>query len=328
MTEPERRVRRPEVVVELRVNRPGQAAVTSEQHLGDRLAAFVDGELDHDARERVQSHLAGCAACLARAEEERGLKARLSAAAAPDPSTVLMSRLMAISLDGDREGPGPGPRSGPQGGRGVFGGPSLGGGHFGGSSGFGSSLFGRGALGADNPLPGVDPRAERSGGLPFRGQQRPIAARMDEGARRNDRSAERPGPEAAPQPVRAPAPASLARGRRFAFAAAGAFSVAAVALGSAVTGVTAAGTTVEEPYGSVTPVADPGGVGGAGLRPDQTGRLTGRSANSIPMSAANMAGGSGLYSAPQSAAGPTASPSSTPLGATAPLSLPEGLIGH
>ncbi|WP_034088639.1 hypothetical protein [Streptacidiphilus albus] len=174
----------------------------------------------------------------------------------------------------------------------------------------------------------MDPRAERSGGLPFRGQQRPIAARMDEGARRNDRSAERPGPEAAPQPVRAPAPASLARGRRFAFAAAGAFSVAAVALGSAVTGVTAAGTTVEEPYGSVTPVADPGGVGGAGLRPDQTGRLTGRSANSIPMSAANMAGGSGLYSAPQSAAGPTASPSSTPLGATAPLSLPEGLIGH
>ena len=31
-----------------------------EQHLGDRLAALVDGELGHDARERVLAHLATC----------------------------------------------------------------------------------------------------------------------------------------------------------------------------------------------------------------------------------------------------------------------------
>ena len=32
----------------------------AEQHLGDRLAALVDGELGHDARERVLAHLATC----------------------------------------------------------------------------------------------------------------------------------------------------------------------------------------------------------------------------------------------------------------------------
>ncbi|MBC3842659.1 hypothetical protein GXW82_28210 [Streptacidiphilus sp. 4-A2] len=188
------------------------------------MAAFVDGELDHDARERVLSHLATCAPCLARAEEERRLKSRLAASTPPDPSQLLMNRLLAISMDSldDDSGQGRPPGSGGQLMRGVFGGSSLGSG----SSGFGTGLFGRGALGADNPLPGVDPRAER--GVPFRAEQRPIAARMDDplAARR----------EPAPAPVRAAAPGPLARGRRFAFAAAGAFSVAAVALGSAVTG--------------------------------------------------------------------------------------------
>jgi len=231
VTEQPRRARQPEVVVELRVNRPAPGVPAAEQHLGDRMAAFVDGELDHEARERVQSHLAGCAACLARAEEERRLKSRLAASTPPDPSDLLLSRLMAISVDDsdsaghDRRPPGSG-SGGSQMMRGVFGGNSLGSG----GSGFGAGLFGRGALGADNPLPGVDPRAER-GATPFRGEQRPIAARMDAPLRHDV-----PRREPAPGPLRAASAGSLARGRRFAFAAAGAFSVAAVALGSAVTG--------------------------------------------------------------------------------------------
>ncbi|WP_139121227.1 anti-sigma factor family protein, partial [Streptomyces sp. SolWspMP-sol7th] len=44
---------------------PAARRCLSEQHLGDRLAAFVDGELDHDARERVLSHLATCPRCKA-----------------------------------------------------------------------------------------------------------------------------------------------------------------------------------------------------------------------------------------------------------------------
>ena len=303
MTEQPRRARQPEVVVELRVNRPAPGVPAADQHLGDRMAAFVDGELDHEARERVQSHLAGCAACLARAEEERRLKSRLAASTPPDPSNLLLSRLLAISVDddrsdGDRSDRRP-PGSGTTGGqvmRGVFGGNSLGSG----ASGFGSGLFGRGALGAENPLPGVDPRAER-GSLPFAGSQRPIAARMDAPLRRR---------EPAPSPVRAAA-GSLARGRRFAFAAAGAFSVAAVAFGSAVTGVTASGTPVEEPYGNVTPVADTSGA------PGQLADFGGRAANraAVPLNAANSLNVANVLDA-QNGLGPVVSPSATPSAAS------------
>ena len=297
MTEQPRRVRQPEVVVELRVNRPAPGVPAAEQHLGDRMAAFVDGELDHEARERVLSHLATCAACLARAEEERRLKSRLAASTPPDPSDLLLSRLMAISAEDSGRGRPPGTGAG--GGqvmRGVFGGSSLG------SGGFGAGLFGRGALGAENPLPGVDPRAER-GSLPFRGEQRPIAARMDDPLRRRE-----PVREPAPGPLRAASAGSLARGRRFAFAAAGAFSVAAVALGSAVTGVTASGSPVEEPYGNVTPVADSSAAGGGQL-PAFGGR--GDRASVVPMNAANSLNMAGTLDAPRGPV-PTVSPSATP----------------
>jgi len=299
VTEQPRRARQPEVVVELRVNRPAPGVPAAEQHLGDRMAAFVDGELDHEARERVQSHLATCAACLARAEEERRLKSRLAASTPPDPSDLLLSRLMAISAEDPDQGRPPG--SGTGGGqvmRGVFGGNSLGVG----GSGFGTGLFGRGALGADNPLPGVDPRAER-GATPFRGEQRPIAAAMDDPMRRR---------EPAPGPLRAASAGSLARGRRFAFAAAGAFSVAAVALGSAVTGVTAASTSIEEPYGNVAPVADAssGSGGGGGQLPVFGGRGGDRMA-AVPVNAANSLNTASVLDA-QHGALLTLSPSVTP----------------
>lgn len=275
MTEQSRRARpQPELVevVELRLPRGAAplAAVTpitppepqGEQHLGDRLAAFVDGELDHDARERVQSHLATCDACLSRAEDERRIKSRIAAALPPDPSAMFLAKLMSIAPDRDEQ-----PPSGPQQRRGfgglgsaAFGGA---GGAFGspGSTAFGSGRFGSGALGAEHPLPGLDPRAERRSEMvrrPLQGESRPIAARLFSGFGPlwDDVAAPAPAPVAtSPRP-------SAARGRRFAFAAAGAFSVAAVALGSAITGVTTAEPGMDEPYGNVTPAVEAPGAAG------------------------------------------------------------------
>lgn len=250
-------------LVELRIARPAAPVPAAESHLGDRLAAFVDGELDHDARERVQSHLATCDDCLATAEDERRIKSRVAGAAPPDPSALFLAKLMSIAgEDQDQQPPGGSPQSR----RGFGGGAGAGfgsAGGWGGNSSFGSGRFGSGALGADHPLPGVDPRARRS--TPFQDEQRPIAARLRSGfAPSNNRPQGFPDTgRSAPQPSREQTVRpSAARGRRFAFAAAGAFSVAAVALGSAITGVTTADPAVDEPYGAVTPAN--GSNGGAG----------------------------------------------------------------
>ncbi|MCY7364907.1 MAG: zf-HC2 domain-containing protein, partial [Frankiaceae bacterium] len=45
--------------------------------LGEQVAALVDGELDHAARERAQRHLAHCVTCRAEADAHRRLKVRL-----------------------------------------------------------------------------------------------------------------------------------------------------------------------------------------------------------------------------------------------------------
>ena len=337
MSEQPRRSRPQDIgveVVELRVDRSAvaTAAMPGENHLGDRLAAFVDGELDHDARERVQSHLATCDACLSRAEEERRVKSRISAAAPPDPSALFLAKLMSIAGDQDEQ-----PPSGPQQPRRGFGGGAFGSGSasggFGGmngglggwgSNGFGSGRFGSGALGAEHPVPGVDPRAER--GMPFQGESRPIAARLRSGfapsgpaegptdrpqgfsgTEDGDGGAVRPAqgrPSGAARP-------SAARGRRFAFAAAGAFSVAAVALGSAITGVTAAEPTVDEPYGNVAPAAETSGSP-AGTVSDY-GRANGRAAFGVPVNAPDH---SSPYSGPLGAGAPVPGASATALPTT------------
>nr|WP_082014727.1 zf-HC2 domain-containing protein [Streptacidiphilus jiangxiensis] len=232
-----------------------------EHHLGDRLAAFVDGELDHGARERVQAHLATCPDCLAEAEEERRLKTRLREVLPPEPSAVFMSRLMAISApgqDSDDVGPPQGP-SGPSRVRSLFGTASHGSGvGFGGAGGLGNgglrgSSFGNGALGADHPLPGMDPRARRERGREPRAE-RPIAARLRTGTGPSGSMVPvQPADDQAGQTERtatvvglAPSVPAAPRGRRLVFAAAGAFSVAAVTLSTALTGVTA---TSEAPPG-------------------------------------------------------------------------------
>src|SRR5262245_31911486 len=70
-------------------------------HPGDRISAFVDGELDHDARERVLSHLAQCRDCRSAAEEQRRLKVSVEAAAVPGPSDALIRSLISMSEPGE-----------------------------------------------------------------------------------------------------------------------------------------------------------------------------------------------------------------------------------
>ena len=68
-------------------------------HLGGDLAALVDGELGHAARERALRHLAHCSPCRAEVEAERRLKARLLglSATAPLPAPELADRLVALA---------------------------------------------------------------------------------------------------------------------------------------------------------------------------------------------------------------------------------------
>ncbi|MGD9482479.1 zf-HC2 domain-containing protein [Streptomyces sp. TRM70308] len=164
----------------------------AEQHLGDRLAALIDGELGHDARERVLAHLATCHGCKAEADAQRRVKSVFADTAPPPPSAGLLARLQGLPVtahadssqassarEDDDGGPGGGARS--------------------------PLDF--------SYLAGAAPPADRlrpADGFPV---HRPSAA---------DRGLER---------------AAAVRGRRrFAFAAAGAFSLAAVALGSALGG--------------------------------------------------------------------------------------------
>ncbi|MCD0448045.1 zf-HC2 domain-containing protein [Actinocorallia sp. API 0066] len=64
--------------------------------LGERLTALVDGELDHDERDRAHAHLVLCATCRAEAEALRAVKRRLSALGGTAPSTDLMVGLYAL----------------------------------------------------------------------------------------------------------------------------------------------------------------------------------------------------------------------------------------
>ncbi|MYS08509.1 zf-HC2 domain-containing protein [Streptomyces sp. SID6041] len=84
----------------------------AEHHLGDRLAALVDGELGHDSRERVLAHLATCARCKSEADAQRTLKSVFASAAPPPPSEGFLARLQ--GLPGGPGGPGePGGPRGP-----------------------------------------------------------------------------------------------------------------------------------------------------------------------------------------------------------------------
>ncbi|MFE7188562.1 zf-HC2 domain-containing protein [Kitasatospora sp. NPDC057595] len=227
-----------------------------EHHLGDRLSAFVDGELGHDSRERVQAHLATCPQCLAEADEGRNVKHLLTRTGTPGPSAGLMARLLAVGAlpeddsqpraesrrRDDDDLPGGGVPS-----AGTLGGSRLDGGSFGRGAG---ASFGAGALGADTPVPGVDPRAFGRGSV-----LRPLIGR------RSARPVDPVQPLAAAAAAAAPVARQVpARGRRFVFAAAGAFSVAAVTLG----GVGSVAGPGDEQHGTTV---SPAGGGRGGMVP-------------------------------------------------------------
>ncbi|MFI1013987.1 anti-sigma factor family protein [Streptomyces sp. NPDC020965] len=176
----------------------GSSPTPAEQHLGDRLAALVDGELKHDARDRVLAHLATCPRCKAEADAQRRLKDVFAQTAPPPPSEGLLARLQGLPA-----GPGGG-------------GDDIGGGPFGGGRDI-DSIFG-----------GMTPSAGRPGArrpgsfgyVPGR-HSAPVLPTSSGGFRIHDVG-------------RSDAERSPWRGRRFAFAAASAVSFAAIALGGAL----------------------------------------------------------------------------------------------
>jgi anti-sigma factor RsiW len=68
--------------------------------LGTTAAALVDGELDHEARERAQRHLAHCGDCRAEVDAQRRLKATLSGLSPAPAPAALAARLMALQVPG------------------------------------------------------------------------------------------------------------------------------------------------------------------------------------------------------------------------------------
>jgi hypothetical protein len=193
------------------VNGTGEHLTPAEQHLGDRLAAFVDGELHDDARERVLAHLATCPGCKAAANDQRQLKNAVAAAAPPALSAGLLARLQGLP-GGDDHGSSGGNGGGGDrdaGHDGVIEATSLGGQRLSGN------VFGR-------RRDGFIPAPEPTSGFRIHEVERPGNAR---------------------------------RGRRFAFAAAGAFSMAAIALGGALPLEGMADSGSDDPGSAVTPLS-------------------------------------------------------------------------
>ncbi|MFJ4522174.1 zf-HC2 domain-containing protein [Streptomyces sp. NPDC088810] len=227
--------------------KPAEKAHLAEQHLGDRLSALVDGELGHETRERVLAHLATCARCKAEADAQRALKNVFAEAAPPPPSASFLARLQELPGGGDPDGGGT---------------PSPGGGFLGGASGPAGAS---GAFGVrrDERLPFGYVPARAHGCLPDG-----VPAPEDRGFRIH--------PVGRPDDGR-----SASRGLRFAFAAAGAVSLAAIALGG-VTTVIPGDLTADARGGTgtgsnVTPArsAGTGSVGGAATPDSQRRRPVG-----------------------------------------------------
>jgi hypothetical protein len=69
-------------------------------HLGDRIAALVDGELSHQERDRALAHVAHCARCREELDEQRAVRALLAGSAAPTPSAETMAALLSLAAPG------------------------------------------------------------------------------------------------------------------------------------------------------------------------------------------------------------------------------------
>ncbi|KAB8165119.1 hypothetical protein FH609_016110 [Streptomyces sp. 3MP-14] len=173
----------------------------ADRHLGESLAALVDGELSHDSRDRVLAHLATCAHCKAEVEAQRALKSAFAASPPPALSAGLLARLQNVPADSglDTRPPGPGPTPPGDAGPPAAGTPPKR------SGGLRLDLL-PGGRGRSSLLAPAAPALGGSGGSAGFRIHEPVAAR-------------------------------LPRGHRIAFAAAGAVSLAAFAIGGAVSGV-------------------------------------------------------------------------------------------
>ncbi|MET8336667.1 zf-HC2 domain-containing protein [Streptosporangium canum] len=69
-------------------------------HLGERVSALVDGELNHHERDRALSHLTFCAACRAEVDAVRALKNRLRSLDGPAMPADLTMSLLRMSEPG------------------------------------------------------------------------------------------------------------------------------------------------------------------------------------------------------------------------------------
>lgn len=214
----------------------GTGPTPAEQHLGDRLAALVDGELKHDARERVLAHLATCTRCRAEADAQRRLKSAFATSASPSPSEGFLARL-----------------------QGLPGGPSSG------DDGMsGGRRFGEGVFPVLQPGSSAEPGRSPLGGLGYLPTAHGSTAVLP-GAR--------PGTGFPVHDVGREADRSPWRVRRFAFVAASAVSLAAIALGGSLPldygpepPVSAEGAG-----SSTTPLAAEERTGGAGVAASRSG---------------------------------------------------------
>ena len=66
------------------------------KHLGERVTALVDEQLDHDARDVALAHLARCAACQAAVAAERGVAAMLRNLPDVRPSERFVQMLLGL----------------------------------------------------------------------------------------------------------------------------------------------------------------------------------------------------------------------------------------
>ncbi|MDQ8702293.1 zf-HC2 domain-containing protein [Streptomyces sp. LHD-70] len=242
----------------------------AEQHLGDRLAALVDGELGHDSRERVLAHLATCAKCKAEADAQRSLKSYFASTAPPPPSDSFLARLQGLPAGGDDD-------------RGDFSGPVT------------DPLFGMradGVFGRGGNLFGYDPSGAHGGMLPGDAlpggplSEGPLAegpladGPLPDGPLSDGPLSERALPDASPErgfrihdvgrSLQERAAAS--RGRRFAFAAAGAVSLAAIALGGVSAGAPVPADPSADPRGSKASPMRTQGANGNSARDTQRRR--------------------------------------------------------
>ncbi|GAA4230002.1 anti-sigma factor RsiW [Streptosporangium album] len=69
-------------------------------HLGERVSALVDGELNHHERDRALSHLAFCAGCRSEVDAMRALKSRLRSLDGPAMPADLTMSLLRMSEPG------------------------------------------------------------------------------------------------------------------------------------------------------------------------------------------------------------------------------------